>query len=172
MKLGHHQAGRPHQASYYDLYVLLDIFSRYVAARSVACSESDELPRELVADAVAHQGVAPGRTVHADPGSSKTSRAGGRAGPLSLGWPAPTPGPGHSSQLLSAEGTDESEWRSLSDLTISGLQPCPATEDHGATGREPLKVAHNAGVNTMVGRRRNDWHGAREPAHCADRAAG
>jgi putative transposase len=62
------------RGEYYDLYVVLDIFSRYVVAWCVAPSESGELARELIADAVAAHNVPPGQlTVHADRGSSMTS---------------------------------------------------------------------------------------------------
>jgi putative transposase len=62
------------RGEYFDLYVVLDIFSRYVVAWCVAPSESGELAKELIADAVARQQVPPGQlTVHADRGSSMTS---------------------------------------------------------------------------------------------------
>jgi putative transposase len=62
------------RGEYYDLYVVLDIFSRYVVAWCVAPGESGELARELIADAVARHQVPPGQlTVHADRGSSMTS---------------------------------------------------------------------------------------------------
>jgi putative transposase len=64
----------PRRGEYYDLYVVLDIFSRYVVAWCVAPSESGQLARELIADAVACQQVPPGQlTIHADRGSSMTS---------------------------------------------------------------------------------------------------
>lgn len=64
----------PRRGEYYDLYVVLDIFSRYVVAWCIAPSESGELAKELIADAVARQQVPPGQlTVHADRGSSMTS---------------------------------------------------------------------------------------------------
>ena len=64
----------PRRGEYYDLYVVLDIFSRYVVAWCVAPSESGELAKELIADAVARHRVPPGQlTVHADRGSSMTS---------------------------------------------------------------------------------------------------
>jgi putative transposase len=57
----------PTTGAYYDLYVVLDIFSRYVVAWLVAPSESGELAKELIADAVARHHVPPGQlTVHAD----------------------------------------------------------------------------------------------------------
>lgn len=64
----------PKRGVYYDLYVVLDIFSRYVVAWCVAPSESGELAKELIADAVARHNVPPGQlTIHADRGSSMTS---------------------------------------------------------------------------------------------------
>jgi putative transposase len=64
----------PRRGEYYDLYVVLDIFSRYVVAWCVAPSESGELAKELIADAVARHQIPPGQlTVHADRGSSMTS---------------------------------------------------------------------------------------------------
>jgi putative transposase len=64
----------PRRGEYYDLYVVLDIFSRYVVAWCVAPTESGELAKELIADAVACHEVPPGQlTVHADRGSSMTS---------------------------------------------------------------------------------------------------
>jgi putative transposase len=64
----------PRRGEYFDLYVVLDIFSRYVVAWCMAPSESGELAKELIADAVARHRVPPGQlTVHADRGSSMTS---------------------------------------------------------------------------------------------------
>ena len=64
----------PKRGEYYDLYVVLDIFSRYVVAWCVAPSESGELAKDLIADAVARHRVPPGQlTIHADRGSSMTS---------------------------------------------------------------------------------------------------
>jgi putative transposase len=64
----------PKKGEYFDLYVVLDIFSRYVVAWCVAPSESGELAKALIADAVARHQVPPGQlTVHADRGSSMTS---------------------------------------------------------------------------------------------------
>jgi putative transposase len=64
----------PRRGEYYDLYLVLDIFSRYVVAWCVAPSESGELAKELIANAVARHQVPPGQlTVHADRGSSMTS---------------------------------------------------------------------------------------------------
>ena len=64
----------PKRGEYFDLYVVLDIFSRYVVAWCVAPSESGELAKELIEDAVARHQVPPDQlTIHADRGSSMTS---------------------------------------------------------------------------------------------------
>lgn len=64
----------PRRGEYYDLYVVIDIFSRYVVAWLVAPVESGELAKELIADAVAQHRVPPGQlSIHADRGSSMTS---------------------------------------------------------------------------------------------------
>jgi putative transposase len=64
----------PTKGDWYDLYVVLDIFSRYVVAWCVAPAESGELAKELIADALVRHGVEPGTlTIHADRGSSMTS---------------------------------------------------------------------------------------------------
>ena len=64
----------PSKGQWYDLYVVLDIFSRYVVAWCVAPAESGELAKALIGDAIVRQGVEPGTlTIHADRGSSMTS---------------------------------------------------------------------------------------------------
>jgi putative transposase len=63
----------PYRGVYYDLYVLLDIYSRYVVGWHVASRESGELAQEFIADAIARTGAAP-KAVHADRGTSMTSK--------------------------------------------------------------------------------------------------
>jgi putative transposase len=62
----------PERGVYYDLYVILDIYSRYVPGWLVAPTETAELAKQLISDAVAVHG-APG-AVHADRGTSMTSK--------------------------------------------------------------------------------------------------
>ena len=65
----------PAKWTYYYLYVLLDVFSRYVPGWMVATAESAALAERLIADTVEKQGITPGSlTVHADRGSSMRSR--------------------------------------------------------------------------------------------------
>lgn len=61
--------------TYYYLYVLLDIYSRYVVGWMLAHRESGELAARLVNDTCAKQGIEPGQlTVHADRGSAPKSK--------------------------------------------------------------------------------------------------
>lgn len=56
----------------YDLYVMLDIYSRYVVGWRIEHRESAELAADFIATAVARGGGRP-RVVHADRGTSMTS---------------------------------------------------------------------------------------------------
>lgn len=65
----------PVKWTYYHLYVILDIFSRYVVGWMIAPRESAELAEQLIAQTVAKQNIAPGElTLHADRGTSMRSR--------------------------------------------------------------------------------------------------
>ena len=66
----------PVKWSYYYLYVILDIFSRYVVGWMVATQESSRLAKVLIAQSCSKQVIEPGDlTLHADRGSSMSSRA-------------------------------------------------------------------------------------------------
>src|ERR1700693_748068 len=65
----------PAKWTYFYLYVILDVFSRYVVGWTVADGESAELAKRLIADTCAKQEIEPGKlTIHADRGSSMTSK--------------------------------------------------------------------------------------------------
>ena len=65
----------PAKWSYFYLYVIIDIFSRYVVGWLLADRESAELAEKLLADTIAKQGIDRDRlTVHADNGSSMASK--------------------------------------------------------------------------------------------------
>ena len=65
----------PLKWSFYHLYVLLDVFSRYVVGWLVADRESAALAHDLITTSCARQGIVPGQlTVHADRGAAMTSR--------------------------------------------------------------------------------------------------
>ncbi len=65
----------PAQWTYYYLYVIIDIYSRYVPGWMVATRELATLAERLLADAVRKQGVDRDQlTIHADRGSSMASK--------------------------------------------------------------------------------------------------
>ena len=65
----------PKKWTYYHLYVILDIYSRYIVGWMLANRESAALAETLIADTLAKQGVTAGQlTLHADRGSSMTSK--------------------------------------------------------------------------------------------------
>jgi len=60
---------------YYELFVIIDIYSRYVVGWTVAAAETGELASEFIATTVTGQGVEPGQlSLHADRGTSMTSK--------------------------------------------------------------------------------------------------
>src|SRR5207245_8972962 len=65
----------PAKWTYFYLYVILDIFSRYVVGWILAPRESAALAERLIAETCAKQAIAPGQlTVHADRGAAMTSK--------------------------------------------------------------------------------------------------
>jgi len=65
----------PAKWTYFYLYVLLDIFSRYVVGWLIAERESAALARRLIAQSCANQGIERNQlTVHSDRGASMTSK--------------------------------------------------------------------------------------------------
>jgi len=60
---------------YYYLYVIMDIYSRYVVGWCIAYKEDSEIAKELILDACLKNNIKPGQlTIHADRGSSMTSK--------------------------------------------------------------------------------------------------
>ena len=65
----------PGKWTYYYLYVILDVFSRYVVGWMIAERESAELAEQLIAETCTKQGIQPDQlTIHADRGSAMTSK--------------------------------------------------------------------------------------------------
>lgn len=65
----------PAKWTYYNLYVILDVFSRYVVGWMVAHRESSTLAKKLITESCARQGIEPEQlTLHADRGSSMKSK--------------------------------------------------------------------------------------------------
>jgi putative transposase len=66
----------PGRGVYYQLYVVLDIYSRYVVGWRLEHTESDALASDLLRTCYLRQGLTPGNlTVHADRGPSMRSKA-------------------------------------------------------------------------------------------------
>jgi putative transposase len=65
----------PQKWTYYYLYVILDVFSRYVVGWTVQYREQATVAEQLMAQAIIHQSIAPGQlTMHADRGSAMRSK--------------------------------------------------------------------------------------------------
>jgi putative transposase len=66
----------PVKWTYYYLYVLLDVYSRYVPGWLIAECESARLAKQLIAETCAKQGIVPDQlTLHADRGSAMKSKS-------------------------------------------------------------------------------------------------
>jgi putative transposase len=64
----------PQKGNYFMLYVVIDVFSRYVVGWLLATQESDGLAQQLLEGCYHREGVRPGQlTIHADRGSAMTS---------------------------------------------------------------------------------------------------
>jgi putative transposase len=65
----------PVKWTYFYLYVILDLFSRYVVGWMIAPGESAELAKKLIQESISKQRVPPGQlNLHADNGPSMTSK--------------------------------------------------------------------------------------------------
>ena len=65
----------PAKWNHYHLYVILDVFSRFVVGWMIAHRESSELAKRLIEHSCHKQRIAPGQlTIHADRGSSMKSK--------------------------------------------------------------------------------------------------
>jgi putative transposase len=67
--VGHHQAQRPGEWTAFFLYVILDVFSRYVVGWTVSYRETEPIAKALIAQSVEQQQITREQlTVHADRG--------------------------------------------------------------------------------------------------------
>jgi putative transposase len=65
----------PTRGVYYELFVVIDIFSRYVVGWMVSPAETGELAEAFIADTLQRHGIGPGQlSLHADRGTSMTSK--------------------------------------------------------------------------------------------------
>jgi putative transposase len=66
----------PAKWTYYYLYVILDVYSRYVTGWLIAQCESARLAKQLIAETCAKQEIVPGQLIlHADRGSAMKSKS-------------------------------------------------------------------------------------------------
>ncbi len=66
----------PTKGTYFTLYIVLDIFSRYIVGWQVAARESAAVAQELIKSCCKEQGVARDQlTIHADRGSPMTAKS-------------------------------------------------------------------------------------------------
>ena len=66
----------PCKWTYFNLYVIMDVFSRYVVGFMVAYQESQALAKELIDQTLAKHDIVPGQlTLHADRGAAMTSKS-------------------------------------------------------------------------------------------------
>jgi putative transposase len=66
----------PVKWSFYYLYVILDVFSRYVTGWMIAYRETAGLAKELIEQSCDQQKITPGQlTIHADRGAAMTSKS-------------------------------------------------------------------------------------------------
>lgn len=63
----------PAKGTWYQAYVIIDIFSRYIVGHTVERAESAERAQELIRETIERNGLVP-ETVHADRGTSMTSK--------------------------------------------------------------------------------------------------
>jgi len=65
----------PAKWTYFYLYVILDVFSRYVVGWTLCPRETAELAQDFIGETLAKQGITPASlTLHADRGSAMTSK--------------------------------------------------------------------------------------------------
>ncbi len=66
----------PYKWTYFYLYVILDVYSRYVVGWSIALQPSAHLAEELIHQTYRKQGILPGQlTLHADRGQAMTAKS-------------------------------------------------------------------------------------------------
>lgn len=66
----------PVKWSFYNLYVIVDVFSRYAVGWMIAHRETAGLARQLIEHSCKMQNISSGQlTIHADRGSSMTSKS-------------------------------------------------------------------------------------------------
>jgi len=66
----------PRRGEFFDLYVIIDIYSRYVVGWTVEATETGELAKRFIADTIRRHKINPKKLkLHADRGTSMTSKS-------------------------------------------------------------------------------------------------
>ena len=79
MELGYNKLKGPVKWTYFYLYMMLDIFSRYVVGWMVAPRESAELAKRLIGESCEKEGIEPGQLIiHSDRGSPMKAKTTGQ----------------------------------------------------------------------------------------------
>ena len=139
----------PYKWTWFQLYTILDVYSRYVVGWLVAPKESATLAEQLIADAIYRHGVPAGQlTLHADRGSSMTSQD-GQPAPGRPGRP-PEPLPAARVQrqpLLRSPSSRPSSTRRPSP-SASPTSPQPGRSATGSSSTTTTNTATRASAST------------------------
>jgi transposase InsO family protein len=134
----------PAKWTYFYLYVLLDIFSRYVVGWTIAHRESATLAKKLIEESCARQGITPGQlAIHADRGPSMTSRRSRISTRISASRRATR---GRMSRTTTRSLKRNSRRSSIGPTSPSALAP-PSTAAHTAA---PSSAGTTASIATVA----------------------
>jgi putative transposase len=122
--------------TYYSLYVLLDIFSRYVVGGLLARQESAALAKVLIAESGERQHITPAQLIiHADRGPSMTSQ------PVALLLATLGVVPSHSRPHVSNDNP-------FSEAQFKTLKNRPNSQTASAPTRTPRRSARDSSHGT------------------------
>ena len=125
----------PLRGVWYDLYVMLDIFSRYVVGWLVAETETAELATEFIDDVIRVYGKP--KVVHADRGTSMTSKS---VAQLLIDLDVAR---SHSRPHVSNDNPD-------SEAAFKTLKYCPASPTTSTTSTTPARSAKSSSTTTTT----------------------
>ena len=137
----------PQRGVYFELYVILDIFSRYVVAWTVAAREDSLIARELRQHAMGVHGIPD--VIHADRGTSMTSK------PVSQLLVDLTVTRSNSRPRVSNDNP-------YSESQFKTLEYCPAFPQASAAWLTPAPSVSSSSATTPRASPRRDW--AAQPA--------
>ena len=134
----------PKRWTYYYLYVLLDIFSRYVVGWMVAERENAAFAARLIEQSCLKQGIQPQvLTLHSDRGSPMTANAPRNCSPTSAS-------PAHSADPRSAMTTHSPKPSSKPSSTIPASRAASTTSTPRPRSAEPSSPGTTTSIDTPV----------------------